>query len=126
MNILIFFIVLTAAIGGEFLTIYLAYLSVSRKKVTQKQLLHASFVVTAYSMMAGTLLGFADLPRSLSFLVAAALVHFMGRRMLQQSNRQAWVSCLIFIGLALLVGLTFTCLMHTSDAFRALMTQTYK
>ena len=126
MNILIFFIVLTAAIGGEFLTIYLAYLSVSRKKVTQKQLLHASFVVTAYSMMAGTLLGFVDLPRSLSFLVAAALVHFMGRRMLQQSNRQAWCSCLIFIGLALLAGLTFTCFMHTSEAFRTLMTQTYK
>lgn len=116
MNILIFFIVLTAAIGGEFLTIYLAYLSVSRKKVTQKQLLHASFVVTAYSMMAGTLLGFVDLPRSLSFLVAAALVHFMGRRMLQQSNRQAWCSCLIFTGLALLAGLTFTCFMHTSAA----------
>ena len=116
MNILIFFIVLTAAIGGEFLTIYLAYLSVSRKKVTQKQLLHASFVVTAYSMMAGTLLGFVDLPRSLSFLVAAALVHFMGRRMLQQSHRQAWCSCLIFIGLALLAGLTFTCFMHTSAA----------
>ena len=126
MNILIFFIVLTAAIGGEFLTIYLAYLSVSRKKVTQKQLLHASFVVTAYSMMAGTLLGFADLPRSLSFLVAAALVHFMGRRMLQQSNRQALCSCLIFIGLALLAGLTFTCFMHTSEAFRTLMTQTYR
>ena len=126
MNILIFFIVLTAAIGGEFLTIYLAYLFVSRKKVTQKQLLHASFVVTAYSMMAGTLLGFVDLPRSLSFLVAAALVHFMGRRMLQQSNRQAWCSCLIFIGLALLAGLTFTCFMHTSEAFRTLMTQTYR
>jgi hypothetical protein len=126
MNILIFFIVLTAAIGGEFLTIYLAYLSVSRQKVTQKQLLHASFVVLGYSMMAGTLLGFADLPRSLSFLVAAALVHFMGRRMLQQSNRQAWCSCLIFIGLILLAGLTFTSLMHTSDAFRTLMTQTYK
>ena len=126
MNILIFFIVLTAAIGGEFLTIYLAYLSVSRKKVTQKQLLHATFVVTAYSMMAGTLLGFVDLPRSLSFLVAAALVHFMGRRMLQQSNRQAWCSCLIFIGLALLAGLTFTCFMHTSEAFRTLMTQTYR
>lgn len=126
MNILIFFIVLTAAIGGEFLTIYLAYLSVSRKKVTQKQLLHTSFVVTAYSMMAGTLLGFVDLPRSLSFLVAAALVHFMGRRMLQQSNRQAWCSCFIFIGLALLAGLTFTCFMHTSEAFRTLMTQTYK
>lgn len=116
MNILIFFIVLTAAIGGEFLTIYLAYLPVSRLSATQKQMLHTSFVVTAYSMMAGTLLGFVDLPRSLSFLVAAALVHFMGRRMLQQSNRQAWCSCLIFIGLALLAGLTFTWFMHTSAA----------
>lgn len=67
-------------------------------------------------MMAGTLLGFVDLPRSLSFLVAAALVHFMGRRMLQQSHRQAWCSCLIFIGLALLAGLAFTCFMHTSAA----------
>ncbi len=116
MNILIFFIVLTAAIGGEFLTIYLSYLPVSRRSATQKQMLHTSFVVTAYSMMAGTLLGFVDLPRSLSFLVAAALVHFMGRRMLQQSNRQAWCSCLIFIGLALLAELTFTCFMHTSAA----------
>ena len=116
MNILIFFIVLTAAIGGEFLTIYLSYLPVSRRSATQKQMLHTSFVVTAYSMMAGTLLGFVDLPRSLSFLVAAALVHFMGRRMLQQSHRQAWCSCLIFIGLALLAELTFTCFMHTSAA----------
>lgn len=89
-------------------------------------MLHTSFVVTAYSMMAGTLLGFVDLPRSLSFLVAAALVHFMGRRMLQQSHRQAWCSCIIFIGLALLAGLTFTCFMHTSEASRTLMTQTYK
>ena len=47
MNILIFFIVLTAAIGGEFLTIYLSYLPVSRRYATQKQMLHASFVVTA-------------------------------------------------------------------------------
>ena len=116
MNILIFFIVLTAAIGGEFLTIYLSYLPVSRRSATQKQMLHTSFVVTAYSMMAGTLLGFVDLPRTLSFLVAAALVHFMGRRMLQQSHRQAWCSCLIFIGLALLAGLAFTCFMHTSAA----------
>ena len=126
MNILIFFIVLTAAIGGEFLTIYLSYLPVSRRYATQKQMLHASFVVTAYSMMAGTLLGFADLPRTISFLITAILVHFTGRRMLHQNNRQAWVSCVIFIGLALAAGFTFIWLMHTSDAFRALMTQTYK
>lgn len=47
MNILIFFIVLTAAIGGEFLTIYLSYLPVSRRSATQKQMLHTSFVVTS-------------------------------------------------------------------------------
>ncbi len=126
MNILIFFIVLAAAITVEFLTIYLSYLPVSRRHVTQKQMLHASFVVTAYGMMAGVLLGIADLPRILGFLIASALVYLMGRKMLQQSNKQALISCGLYIGLALAAGITFVSLMSTSDAFRALMMQTYK
>ena len=119
MNILIFFIVLTAAIGGEFLTIYLAYLSVSRQKVTQKQLLHASFVVLGYSMMAGILLKLAGLPKSISMLITAALVYIMGRMILHQSSKQAWASVGIYIAiiLALAAGLMFL----MNDTFREMM-----
>lgn len=121
MNALIFFIVLAAALTLQYLIIYVAYLPVSRRHASQKQLLHASFVVLGYSMMAGVLLKLAELPRSMSILITAILIHMMGRRILCQSNKQAWASCGIFIALILAIAAGFICLMETNDDFRAIM-----
>ena len=121
MNALIFFIVLAIAITLQYLIIYVAYLPVSRRHASQKQLLHASFVVLGYSMMAGVLLKLAELPRSMSILITAILIHMMGRRILCQSNKQAWASCGIFIALILAIAAGFICLMETNDDFRAIM-----
>ena len=123
MNTLIFFIVLTIAITLQYLIIYVAYLPVSRRHASQKQLLHASFVVLGYSMMAGVLLKLAELPRSIGVLITAILIHMMGRRILCQSNKQAWASCGIFIALILAIAAGFICLMETNDAFRTIMMQ---
>ena len=121
MNALIFFIVLAIAITLQYLIIYVAYLPVSRRHASQKQLLHASFVVLGYSMMAGVLLKLAELPRSIGVLITAILIHMMGRRILCQSNKQAWASCGIFIALILAIAAGFICLMETNDAFRTIM-----
>lgn len=121
MNALIFFIVLAIAITLQYLIIYVAYLPVSRRHASQKQLLHASFVVLGYSMMAGVLLKLAELPRSIGVLITAILIHMMGRRILCQSNKQAWASCGIFIALILAIAAGFICLMETNDDFRAIM-----
>ena len=123
MNALIFFIVLAIAITLQYLIIYVAYLPVSRSHASQKQLLHASFVVLGYSMMAGVLLKLAELPRSIGVLITAILIHMMGRRILCQSNKQAWASCGIFITLILALAVGFICLMETNDAFRTIMMQ---
>ena len=123
MNALIFFIVLAAALALQFLVIYFSYLPVSRRHASQKQLLHASFVVMGYSMMAGVLLKLAELPRSIGVLITAILIHMMGRRILSQSNKQAWASCGIFITLILVIAAGFIYLMETNDAFRAIMMQ---
>ena len=121
MNALIFFIVLAIAVTLQYLIIYVAYLPVSRRHASQKQLLHASFVVLGYSMMAGVLLKLAELPRSIGVLITAVLIHMMGRRILCQSNKQAWASCGIFIALILALAVGFICLMETNDDFRAIM-----
>ena len=123
MNALIFFIVLAAALTLQYLIIYLSYLPVSRRYVTQKQMHHASFVVMGYSMLAGVLLGFAELPKSIASLITIVLIHMMGRRILCQSNKQAWASCGIFITLILALAVGFICLMETNDAFRTIMMQ---
>ena len=121
MNALIFFIVLAIAITLQYLIIYVAYLPVSRRHASQKQLLHASFVVLGYSMMAGVLLKLAELPRSIGVLITAILIHIMGRKLLHQSHKQAWASCGIFITLILAIAAGFICLMETNDAFRTIM-----
>ena len=121
MNALIFFIALAAALILQYLIIYLAYLPVSRRYVTQKQMLHASFVVLGYSMMAGILLKLAGLPKSISMLITAALVYIMGRMILHQSSKQAWASVGFYIAiiLALAAGLMFL----MNDTFREMMMQ---
>ena len=121
MNALIFFIVLAIAITLQYLIIYVAYFPVSRRHASQKQLLHASFVVLGYSMRAGVLLKLAELPRSIGVLITAILIHIMGRKLLHQSHKQAWASCGIFITLILAIAAGFICLMETNDAFRTIM-----
>ena len=123
MNALIFFIVLAIAVTLQYLIIYVAYLPVSRRHASQKQLLHASFVVLGYSMMAGVLLKLAELPRSMGVLITAILIHMMGRRILSQSHKQAWASCGIFITLILALAVGFICLMEANESFRAIMMQ---
>ena len=123
MNALIFFIVLAIAITLQYLIIYVAYLPVSRRHASQKQLLHASFVVLGYSMMAGVLLKLAELPRSIGVLITAILRHIMGRKLLHQSHKQAWASCGIFITLILALAVGFICLMEANESFRAIMMQ---
>ena len=123
MNALIFFIVLAIAVTLQYLIIYVAYLPVSRRHASQKQLLHASFVVLGYSMMAGVLLKLAELPRSIGVLITAILRHIMGRKLLHQSHKQAWASCGIFITLILALAVGFICLMEANESFRAIMMQ---
>ena len=121
MNALIFFIALAAALILQYLIIYLAYLPVSRRYVTQKQMLHASFVVLGYSMMAGILLKLAGLPKSISMLITAALVYIMGRMILHQSSKQAWASVGIYIAIILALAAGLMLLMN--DTFREMMMQ---
>ena len=123
MNTLIFFIVLAAALTLQYLTIYLSYLPVSRRYVTQKQIFHASFVVMGYSMLAGVLLGLVELPRSIASLITIVLIHIMGRKLLHLSHKQAWASCGIYIAVILVIAAGFIYLMETNDAFRAIMMQ---
>ena len=123
MNALIFFIALAIAVALQFLVIYFSYLPVSRRHASQKQLLHASFVVMGYSMMANVLLELAEMPKSPNLLITAVLVYMAGRKMLHQSNKQAWVSCGIFIAIILAMAVGFICLMETNDAFREMMMQ---
>ena len=123
MNALIFIITLAIAVALQYLIIYAAYLPVSRRHASQKQLLHASFVVMGYSMMAGVLLKLAELPRSIGVLITAVLIHMMGRRILCQSNKQAWASCGIFITLILAIAVGFICLMEAQESFREIMMQ---
>ena len=123
MDALIFFIVLAAALALQFLVIYFSYLPVSSRHASQKQLLHASFVVMGYSMLAGVLLGFAELPKSIASLITIVLIHIMGRKLLHQSHKQAWASCGIFITLILALAVGFICLMEANESFRAIMLQ---
>ena len=92
-----------AAAFLQYLTVYLAYLPVSWKYVPQGQMLGTSLLVTGFSMLAGILAGIIGMSSSVAIPITAVMVHQMGRRMLQQSNKQAWASAGIFIGISLLL-----------------------
>lgn len=92
-----------AAAFLQYLTVYLAYLPVSWKYVPQGQMLGTSLLVTGFSMLAGILAGIIGMSGSVAIPITAVMVHQMGRRMLQQSNKQAWASAGIFIGISLLL-----------------------
>lgn len=92
-----------AAAFLQYLTVYLAYLPVSCRYVTQGQMHKTSLLVTAFSMLAGILAGIIGMSSSVAIPITAVMVHQMGRRMLQQSNKQAWASAGIFIGISLLL-----------------------
>ena len=92
-----------AAAFLQYLTVYLAYLPVSCKYAPQGQMHKTSLLVTAFSMLAGILAGIIGMSSSVAIPITAVMVHQMGRRMLQQSNKQAWASAGIFIGISLLL-----------------------
>lgn len=92
-----------AAAFLQYLTVYLAYLPVSWKYAPQGQMHKTSLLVTAFSMLAGILAGIIGMSSSVAIPITAVMVHQMGRRMLQQSNKQAWTSAGIFIGISLLL-----------------------
>ena len=92
-----------AAAFLQYLTVYLAYLPVSWKYAPQGQMFKTSLLVTAFSMLAGILAGIIGMSGSVAIPITAVMVYQMGRRMLQQSNKQAWASAGIFIGISLLL-----------------------
>ena len=92
-----------AAAFLQYLTVYLAYLPVSWKYVPQGQMLGTSLLVTGFSMLAGILAGIIGMSSSVAIPITAVMVHQMGRRMLQQSKKQAWASAGIIIGISLLL-----------------------
>ena len=92
-----------AAAFLQYLTVYLAYLPVSWKYAPQGQMHKTSLLVTAFSMLAGILAGIIGMSSSVAIPITAVMVYQMGRRMLQQSNKQAWASAGIFIGISLLL-----------------------
>ena len=92
-----------AAAFLQYLTVYLAYLPVSWKYAPQGQMHKTSLLVTAFSMLAGILAGIISMSSSVAIPITAVMVHQMGHRMLQQSNKQAWASAGIFIGISLLL-----------------------
>lgn len=94
---------IVTALVLQYLTVYLAYLPVSCRYVTQGQMHKTSLLVTAFSILAGILAGIIGMSSSVAIPITAVMVHQMGRRMLQQSNKQAWASAGIFIGISLLL-----------------------
>ena len=117
MNTMFFFIVTAVSVTLQFLSIYLAYLLVSRRYVSQKQILHVSFVVTGYCMLAGILAGFVGISSSVGIPITALIIYHMGRRQLQQTKKQAWTSIGIFLGISVLLVMFFFRLMVTDESF---------
>ncbi len=108
---------IVTALVLQYLTVYLAYLPVSCRYVTQGQMHKTSLLVTAFSILAGILAGIIGMSSSVAIPITAVMVHQMGRRMLQQSNKQAWASAGIFIGICLLLIIGVVCfLVHNPEA----------
>ena len=118
MNLLIPIAFIIASVTFQYLTVYLAYLPVSRKSVTQWQMHKASLLITGFSILAGILTGLIGTSSSVSIPITAVMVYQMGRRMLQQSNKQAWASCGLFIGITLLLVAIFVYLIVSSETFQ--------
>lgn len=113
---------IVTALVLQYLTVYLAYLPVSCRYVTQGQMHKTSLLVTAFSMLAGILAGIIGMSSSVAIPFTAVMVHQMGRRMLQQSNKQAWASAGIFIGICLLLIIGVVCfLVHNPEALDYLL-----
>lgn len=113
---------IVTALVLQYLTVYLAYLPVSCRYVTQGQMHKTSLLVTAFSMLAGILAGIISMSSSVAIPITAVMVYQMGRRMLQQSNKQAWASAGIFIGICLLLIIGVVCfLVHNPEALDYLL-----
>ena len=111
MNLLIPIAFIIASVTFQYLTVYLAYLPVSRKSVTQWQMHKTSLLVTGFSILAGILTGLIGTSSSVAIPITAVMVYQMGRRMLQLSNKQAWASCGLFIGITILLVISFVSLL---------------
>ena len=122
MEILITIAIFFAVFGIQYLPIYLSYLFVSRKQVTQGKMHKVSFMVTGISIGCALITNLLSCT-SVAFPVTAVMVYQMGRSMLQQSNKQAWASCGIFIGISALLIALVVCLLITNETFRMLMTE---
>lgn len=122
MQTFITFAVIATALILQYLTVYLAYLPVSCRYVTQGQMHKTSLLVTVFSILAGILAGIIGMSGSVAIPITAVMVHQMGRRMLQQSNKQAWASAGIFIGICLLLIIGGVCfLVHNQEALDYLL-----
>ena len=122
MEILITIAILFAVFGIQYLPIYLSYLFVSRKQVTQGKMHKVSFMVTGISIGCALITSLLNCT-SVAFPITAVMVYQMGRSMLQQSNKQAWASCGIFIGISALLIAIVVYLLITNETFRMLMTE---
>ena len=89
------------AIILHYLIIYLAYLPVSRKDVSQGKMHITSLKVAGLSFLTGFIAGFVDIPSSVGVPITALIIYHMGRSQLLQSRKQAWASTGIYIGLSI-------------------------
>ena len=78
MSLLIPIAFIIAAVTLQYLTVYLAYLPVSRKSVTQWQMHKTSLLVTGFSILAGILTGLIGTSSSVAIPITAVMVYQMG------------------------------------------------
>ena len=111
------------AIILHYLVIYLAYLPVSRKDVSQGKMHITSLKVAGLSFLTGIIAGFVGISSSVGVPITALIIYHMGRSQLLQSKKQAWASAGIYIGLSILLAAFFAYLMVTNESFRIMILQ---
>ncbi|MBO5683679.1 MAG: hypothetical protein J6R92_01910 [Akkermansia sp.] len=111
------------AIILHYLVIYLAYLPVSRKDVSQGKMHITSLKVAGLSFLTGIIAGFVGISSSVGVPITALIIYHMGRSQLLQSRKQAWASAGIYIGLSILLAAFFAYLMVTNESFRIMILQ---
>ena len=111
------------AIILHYLVIYLAYLPVSRKDVSQGKMHITSLKVAGLSFLTGIIAGFVGLSSSVGVPITALIISYMGRRQLLQSRKQAWASAGIYFGLTMLLAAFLVYLMVTNESFRIMILQ---
>ncbi len=123
MEILSILAALVILIVVQYLPIYLSYYLVSRKNAPQKQIHKTALVVAGGSLLAGIVSNFFLGSSSVAFPITAVMLYQMGCLMLQQTGRQAWASCGIYIGVMLSLIAIVVYLMVSNETFCTLMQQ---